>query len=168
MSLRDLLQYATDTELRLLYVGKVPLGKAQAREFGVPGSAEGGADWIYAVGLRIDAAEAAKAPGAVRPICVSRIYLNPVLKGIENILRERKGAIHALIEREFKLPIARVEQELQAVLLDAEDAANLGAQAGAPALRIVRRYFGEKGQLLEVGDNVHPSDRFSYRMQLRK
>jgi GntR family transcriptional regulator len=32
----------------------------------------------------------------------------------------------------------------------------------------VRRYYAEAGQLLEVSDNVHPSDRFSYRMQLQR
>lgn len=163
-SLRDLLQYAQDTELRLLYVGKIQLSKAQAKDF----ETQPGTEWIYAVGLRVAAAEAAPAPGTLRPICISRIYLNPLLKGIESKLRDRKGAIHALIEREFKRPIARVEQELQGVVLDADDAANLGAVAGAPALRIVRRYYSDKGLLLEVGDNVHPSDRFSYRMQMRK
>ena len=53
-------------------------------------------------------------------------------------------------------------------MLDADDAANLGAQSGAPALRIVRRYYSDDGRLLELADNVHPSDRFTYRMQLRK
>ncbi len=163
-SLRDLLQYATETELRLLYVGKAPLSKAQARDFG----AEPGGEWIFAIGVRIDVAEAARGKAATRPICLSRIYLNPVLKGIETKLRERKGAIHALIEREYKRPIVRVEQELSGAVLDADDAANLGVPTGTPALRIVRRYFSDKGQLLEVGDNLHPSDRFSYKMQLRK
>jgi DNA-binding GntR family transcriptional regulator len=164
MSLRDLLQYAQDTELRLLYVGKIQLDKTQARDFG----AEPGTEWIYAVGMRLDTAEVGVNRVDARPICISRIYLNPLLKGIETRLRERKGAIHALIERDYNRPIARVEQELQGVVLDAEDAANLGAETGAPALRIVRRYYSDKGVLLEVGDNIHPSDRFSYRMQLRK
>jgi GntR family transcriptional regulator len=164
MSLRGLLQYATETELRLLYVGKTLLSKEQAKEF----ASTPGAEWIFAVGLRIDAAEVPKPDGVTRPICISRIYLNPILKGIDVKLRERKGAIHALIEREYMRPILRVEQEIQGTVLDADDAANLGAQAGAPALRIIRRYYSDKGQRLEVGDNIHPSDRFSYRMQLRK
>ena len=44
----DLLQYAQDTDLRLMYVGRIALGKTQAREFGV----QAGEEWIYAVGLR--------------------------------------------------------------------------------------------------------------------
>ncbi|MBI3374345.1 MAG: GntR family transcriptional regulator [Betaproteobacteria bacterium] len=164
-SLRDLSQYAQDTELRLVYVGRVALSKAQAREFG----AEAGAEWIYAVGIRYQGATDAKINGkAARPFCLTRLYLNPVLKGIEAKLRERKTAVYALIEREYRIPIERVEQDLQGVVLDAGDAANLGATAGAPALRIVRRYYSGDGKLLEVADNVHPSERFTYHMQLRK
>jgi GntR family transcriptional regulator len=156
---RDLLQYAEDTELKLMFVSKVPLSKAQAREVG----ARPGDEWIYALGLR-------NGPGAAdaRPICVTRLFLNPVLKGIEGGLRDRKAAIYAIIERDFKRPIERIEQDLKGVLLDAEDAANLGAKPGAPALRILRRYYGDDGLLLELSDNVHPSDRFTYHMHLRK
>ena len=96
------------------------------------------------------------------------MYLNPVLKGIDALLRKRKTAVYALIEREYKLTIQRVEQELRGAVLDADDAANLGAKPGAPALRILRRYYSDRGQLLEVADNIHPAERFSYRMELRK
>jgi GntR family transcriptional regulator len=167
-TLHGLLQYAQETELRLFYVGKVVLDKAQAKDFG----ATAGVEWIYAVGMRVDAAEGIKssaiASTLVRPICLSRIYLNPTLKGIETKLRDRKGAIHSLIEREYKLPIQRVEQEIQGVIRDVDDAANLGVKPGSPALRIIRRYYGPKDQLLEVGDNLHPGERFSYRMELNK
>jgi len=172
-STRELLQYALDTELRFVYVGRIALGREQARDFG----AKPGEEWIYALGLRVagnaqadgTAATGAETPLAdARPICVTRLFLNPVLAGIEDKLRQRKGAVYGLIESEHGLAIHRVEQELQGVVLDAEDAANLGAAPGAPALRIVRRYYTEAGQLLEVSDNVHPSDRFSYRMQLHR
>lgn len=156
-SVRDLLQYARDTELRFAYVGKVPLSKAQAREL----DAEPGKEWAFAMGLRV-------VEGEERPICVTRLFLNPLLKDIGSRLRGFKGAVYALIESEYGIGIERVEQELQAVLLDADDAANLGAPAGAPALRVLRRYFDAKGRLLEFAENVHPADRFSYRMQLRK
>ncbi len=163
-SLRDLFQYAQDTELRLVYIGALPLPRALAREFGT----EPGAEWIYALGIRSEGGNSGKKRVDGRPICVTRLYLNPILKGIEGKLRQRKTAVYALIDREYKMSIQRVEQELQGVVLDADDAANLGAEPGAPALRIVRRYYDDRGQLLEVADNIHPSDRFSYRMQLTK
>ena len=99
---------------------------------------------------------------------MTRLYLNPVLTGIEKLIRERSGAVYAIIERDYGISVERVEQELQGVLLDADDAANLGAPVGAPALRILRKYYSAQGHLLEVAENIHPSDRFSYRMELRK
>ncbi len=161
-SVRDLMQYAQDTELRFVYIGQVTLSRAQAREL----EAEPGSEWTYALGMRVSGAGDHAA--STRPICITRLYLNPLLEGIAQRLRGRHGAVHALIESAYALSIDRVEQELQGVLLDADDAANLGCSPGAPALRVVRRYFDERGRLLELADNVHPSDRFSYRMTLHK
>ena len=167
----DLFQYAQDTELRLMFIDRVALTKDRAAMFG----AEPGEEWIYAMGLRREAALAPGGKGAKakteaegRPICITRLFLNPLLKGIEARLRERKTAVYAIIEREFGITIQRVDQELQSVALDADDAANLGAPAGAPALRVLRRYFDDRGRLMEVAENIHPGDRFTYRMQLRK
>lgn len=163
-SVRDLFQYAQDTELRLVYIGKVALTKVMARDFGV----EVGEEWIYAMGIRHDDRARERGKKSGRPICITRLFLNPALTGIENKLRERKTAVYALIEREYKVNIQRVEQELQGVLLGADDAANLQSEAGAPALRILRRYYSDQGTLLEVADSIHPSDRFTYRMELRR
>lgn len=162
-SVQDLLQYARDTELRLAYIGRIGLSKAFAREFG----AQAGEEWIYAVGVRYDSSSDAGGKPA-RPICVSRIFLNPQLKGIESKLRTRKSAIYALIEREYKISIKKVDQEIRAVLLDADDAANLGCEAGSPGLRILRRYYSDDGVLLEAAENIHPGERFTYHMQLRR
>jgi GntR family transcriptional regulator len=163
-SVQDLLQYAQSTELRLVYIGKLRLGKIQTQEFGIHPTEE----WIYAFGVRVTGTVAEQVAGIASPICVTRLYLNPVLKGIEAKLRGKRGAVHAMIESDFGIPIARVEQELQGVVLDADDAANLNAQAGSAGLRIIRRYYDDKNQLLEIADNIHASDRFRYRMQMHK
>jgi DNA-binding GntR family transcriptional regulator len=64
--------------------------------------------------------------------------------------------------------IDRVEQVITAVTLAEEDAANLGVPAGTPGLSIRRSYFDGDGRLLEMADTVHPSDRFTYRMELQR
>ena len=161
-SLDDLQQYARDTQMRLVFVGKVALDKARARAFGDAA----GAEWTYAIGIRREAAASGRTPD--RPICVTRLYLSPQLAGIEAKLRGRRAAVYSIIENDYGRPIERVEQDLFGAVLDAEDAANLEAAPGAPALQIVRRYYDAKGTLLEVAENIHPADRFSYRMQLRK
>jgi len=100
---------------------------------------------------------------------VTRLFLNPALKGIEKALRGSGGRpVYALIERDFKVRIDRVEQTITSVALGDEDAANLGVPAGAPGLSIRRSYFDEHGSVVEMADTVHPADRFAYRMELRR
>jgi DNA-binding GntR family transcriptional regulator len=159
-SLGDLQQYARDTEMKMLRVGRVALDRARARAFGD----KPGTEWTFAIGVR---REAGGARGG-RPICVTRVYLSPELAGIEARLDTHRAAIYAMIENDYGRPIVRVEQDLVGTVLDAEDAAHLEAAAGAPALLIVRRYFDAGDRLLEVSENIHPADRFTYRMELRK
>jgi DNA-binding GntR family transcriptional regulator len=157
-SLRDLVQYAQSTDLHYVYVGRVGLTKAQARAM----SAAAGEEWIYAVALRRELAGG-------QPFCVTRLFLNPALSGVERALRGgAQGPVYAIIERDFGVRIDRVEQVITAILLDEQDAANLGVPAGTPGLAIRRSYFDEDGRLVELADNVHPAGRFAYRMELRR
>ncbi len=156
-SLRDLLQYAQTTNLRYAYVGHICLSRAQARTLHAPP----GEQWIYALAVRRGAAGS-------KPLGVTRLFLNPALKGIERALRRSHGAVYSLIEQEFGVRIERVEQVITGVVIDAEDAANLEVPAGTPGLSMRRSYFDDRGRLLEYADSVHPADRFSYRMELRR
>lgn len=156
-SLSDLLQYARTTSMRFASIEHVPLDRAQARRFGV----RPGEKWIRAVGIRRDSS-------TDRPICITRLFLNPVLEGIEGRLRRCRTAVYALIEKQYGLSTERVEQELIGVVLGDEDARALEVAPGSAALRIFRYYYDADDRLLEVADNLHPSDRFTYRISVRK
>lgn len=156
-SLRDLMQYAQTTDFHYVYVGRSELSKAQARILG----ARAGQEWIFAVALRREA-------GGGKPLALTRLYLNPALKGIERTLRGARTPVYSIIERDFGLRIDRVEQVISGIVLDADDAANLGVPQGTPGLSIRRSYFDESGRLVEFADNVHPANRFAYRIELRR
>lgn len=156
-SLRDLMQYAQTTDFQYVYVGRVELTRAQARLL----SARAGQEWIYAMALRREV-------GGGKPLGLTRLYLNPALKGIERALRGARAPVYSIIERQFDLRIDRVEQVINGLVLDEEDARNLGVAPGSPGLSIRRSYFDEGGRLLEFADNVHPASRFAYRIELRR
>jgi DNA-binding GntR family transcriptional regulator len=160
-SVQDLTQYARTTELQIVYTGKIALNRLLARQF----KAKAGEEWLFAAGIRVD-----REPGARgrRPICITRIYLNPVLDGIQERLRTREGAIYELIESAYGLRIARVEQQIAAVSLDRDDAVSLDEARGAPALRTLRLYYDESERLLEATESIHPGDRFAYTMNLKR
>lgn len=160
VSLPTLLQYAQTTTLDFAFIGRVPLDRRTAIEL----KAELGQEWVFAVGLRMDRSRG----DAKHAVCITRLWLNPTLEGIENMLREHDGPVYSLLETAFGRSIKRVEQEIEGVLLDASDAANLGCAAGDAALRVIRRYYDQYGELLEMTDNIHPADRFRYRVELHK
>jgi GntR family transcriptional regulator len=156
-SLRDLMQYAQTTDFQYVYVGRVELSRTQARLL----STRAGQEWIYAMALRREV-------GGGKPLALTRLYLNPALKGIERALRGARSPVYSIIEREFGLRIDRVEQVISGIVLDEDDATNLGVEPGSPGLSIRRSYFDEAGRLLEFADNVHPASRFAYRIELRR
>jgi GntR family transcriptional regulator len=156
-SLRDLMQYAQTTDFHYVYVGRIELSRAQARIVG----ARAGQEWIFAVALR-------RETGGGKPLALTRLYLNPALKGIERALRGAHTPVYTIIERDFRLRIDRVEQVISGIVLDEDDAANLGVPRGTPGLSIRRSYFDESGRLIELADNVHPANRFAYRIELRR
>ncbi|MGB7541134.1 MAG: GntR family transcriptional regulator, partial [Burkholderiales bacterium] len=156
-SLHDLSQYARSTKLDYVHVGRIALSRVQARAM----SAAPGEEWIYAIAIRREVANG-------KPLGATQLFLNPALKGIERALRRSRGPVYSIIERDFRVRIERVEQVISAIALDERDATNLGVPIGMPGLLITRSYFDETGRLLERADNVHPADRFSYRMELRR
>ncbi|HYG42039.1 MAG TPA: GntR family transcriptional regulator [Bordetella sp.] len=73
---------------------------------------------------------------------------------------------YSLICEQHSLQIVHIEQELEAIALDEQQAHVLEAAVGSPGLRIVRRYYCEENEPFEVTVNIHPAKRFTYKMSL--
>jgi GntR family transcriptional regulator len=156
-TLEDIQQYAKDTHIRIVYLGKIKVTKALARD--IPMGV--GEKWHAGLAIRFQA-------GLDVPICVTRIYVNPAFKDIPKWIRNGTDAIYKNIERRYGTVVTRVEQKIHAIALMADDALHLKTKPNSPALRNVRLYYDETNRLLEATDNIHPGDRFSYAMLLRK
>jgi GntR family transcriptional regulator len=79
-----------------------------------------------------------------------------------------QSAIFSAIERHSGEAVTEVQQEITATILNRELAALLGVAEGSPALMITRRYFGARHRLFEMSVNIHPSERFSYAISLKR
>jgi DNA-binding GntR family transcriptional regulator len=79
-----------------------------------------------------------------------------------------RTAIFEQVEQRYGVTLIEVRQEIGAIVLDAALAKALHATEGSPALRIERRYFGERNRLVELSVTTHPADRFRYGMTLRQ
>ena len=154
-SLDDLLQYAAETKLTL-DAGRTVVARGElTRLLDCPS----GRKWRHYQGLR-------RAPRG-QPICTTDVYIEPRLSGVEADFG-RGEAIYRLIERRFGEEAQEVRQEITAISLPDDIADQLKADPGSPALKIVRRYVGRGGRPFEVAVSIHPADRFTYSLRLRR
>ncbi len=156
-SLSELLQFAHETRLDLLVHEEVVARGAIAERLGCrPGKA-----WIRTVGIR-------RGGELEPPICHSEIYIDGAYKTLARDAIALKTAMWSLIERNYGETVIEVAQEIEAALLSVEQAAQLECAPGAPALKITRRYFVTGRRLVELSVNMHPADRFSYAMTIKR
>jgi len=150
--LADLQQYADETTLVVESKKIVALTTKRAEQLKVSPKET----WLHVEGLRF-------ARDDRLPICHTEVFIAPHLRSVSGIHARTKQPIYAILEKEFGVKIARVEQEISAVILSTNMVERLMTAARAPALWICRRYFDERGNLIEQAHNTHPSDRFKYR-----
>jgi GntR family transcriptional regulator len=156
-SIDDLLQYSVGTRLEI--TGFADYSQRAGARLALP--IPPGQTWPVALAVR-------HLSGDARPVCVTRVYLNPGLKDLPERLGRFPEPIYKLIEQYYGLQVGRVEQNVTAASLGREDAQLLKVRKGFPALRIVRAYYACDGTLIEVADSLHPADRFSYAMTIRR
>ena len=147
----DLLQYAGETQLSLLEAKEIASDAALAELL----ACRRGTRW-----LRVDTLRTL--PGDSRPVCMTTAYIDLRFPDLSQHLEELSGPISAMLEREYGVRIARIEQSIQAVRLGKRQAKLLRALDGGPALRAVRRYYDHSGRLIELSTTIHPGERFTY------
>jgi DNA-binding GntR family transcriptional regulator len=156
-SLDEILQFAKQTQFELLSTEDQIVRGATAELL----RCRPGKSWLRVIGIRYPAR-------SDRPICRTEVYVEAAYKAIASDIGRAKTAICAIIERRFGETIVEIEQQIEATVLSAGEASILKAQEGAPALRIMRRYFVTGRRLIELSISLHPADRFSYAMTIKR
>lgn len=156
-SVADLLGLAAETEMVVDRRDWITARPALATELGcAPGQR-----WLRLRCRR-------RRPGETRPICCADVYVDEeVAPGIadQDLFRT---ALFQQLEQAAGEPVREIRQDIQASILDAATARRLDAVAGAPALRIIRRYVGRGNRLLEVSVTTLPADRFVYSLTIER
>jgi DNA-binding GntR family transcriptional regulator len=156
-SLVNIFQFASEATLVVLGEEMIPVSGALATKLGSRPERE----WLHLVGMR-------EVTGRAEPICWTEVYVHSRYARIIRGKKEHRSAIFSAIEEQSGEPVTEVEQEIVAVTLSREIAEAISAQENEPALQITRRYFGPGRRLFEMSINVHPADRFSYLMTLKR
>lgn len=103
-------------------------------------------------------------PGSVAPpICWTDNYIDATYRKVVAEIPDHQG----LIADHFGVEIDEVRQIIRPILLTERAAAAISAEAGQPALEIVRQYLSV-GRPVYISASQHPGDRFAYRMALKR
>lgn len=130
-----------------------------AKELGCPG----GTRWLRISSLRMDGGKKS------RPIGWTDVYVDASYADIGTLVRNSPELlVSALIEMRYGRRIARIQQDIHAVSMPKKLGEELSADAGSPALKIVRRYLDSAEEAFEITVSVHPADRFTFSMQMER
>jgi DNA-binding GntR family transcriptional regulator len=156
-SIEELIPYAAENRYDISGSERVTCGTQLARKLGCAR----GEEWLRITGYRYP-------PGETRPICWTEVYIRPQFSRAIGMLSRRNGAIYAWIEKLYGARFAEVRQTLRVREMPAHLARKLRSEAGAPAVEVCRVYRLTTGTVAEIAFNLHPADRFSHSMTLRR
>jgi DNA-binding GntR family transcriptional regulator len=156
-SLTQIFQFASEAALHVHEEKEIQARGALANKL----ACRPGRSWLRIAGTR-------QVAGDPVPICWTEAYIDGRYASLLRGTKIHQSAIFSSIERHFGETVTEVKQEIIATVLNRDLAARLLAREGSPALIITRRYFGAGQRLIEMSINVHPSDRFSYAISLKR
>lgn len=158
-SVDDLVQFGATHVRTVRAVEEIVTDLVLAKELGCPG----GTRWLRISSLRMDGGEEGQ------PIGWTDVYIDPAYAEIGDLVRTSpETLISALIEARYGRRIAQIRQDIQAVSVPPALAGELQIEAGAPALKVVRRYFDSARKAFEITITIHPAERFTFSMQLNR
>lgn len=119
--------------------------------------------------LRVSSLRRSVGKPSTQPVCWTDIYIDGSLsEDMRRRVASYRGAMASLVEERTGRPIVEIVQNLRAIEMPESIAARLQSQAGAPALEIVRFYFDKSGATPVVSISIHPTDRFTYTVRLKR
>lgn len=156
-SLHELTQYARDTHFDVLDVQTMAVTEEYAEIIPAPHDSR----WIRIDGIRMNNLR-------TDVICYTTVFVHPRFAPYLEDVRSASGPIYGLVESRSGEAIAESVQEISAQPMPRYAAKHLGVPTGTPALRFVRRYLDAGGTPMVTSLNLHPAERFVYRMRIKR
>lgn len=158
-SVEDLVQFGEAHRRDVQAIAEVVADRALAAELGCASGRRF---------LRVSSLRRTGEPGSA-PVGWTDVYVDGAYADLGDSVRAAPDVlISHLIEQQHGRRVVEIRQDVEATLLSEAMAASLGAEAGAPALRIVRRYLDEDGEAFEISSTVHPAGRFTLSSRLKR
>jgi DNA-binding GntR family transcriptional regulator len=158
-SVEDLIQFGTAHRRVVRKIEGVVANRALARELGcTPGRG-----WLRISSLRIASEDDAL------PIGWTDVYIDEAYSGLRTAIKAQpETLISSLIEQRYGRRAAEIRQDVVATTVPENLCGELKAEVGTPALKVVRRYIDSANETYETSVTIHPADRFTFSLRLRR
>lgn len=158
-SVDDLVQYGADHVRSVRNARLVTAGPALAQDLACPV----GTRWFCVSSLRYE-----RGTDNV-PLGLTDVYVAPVHAEVGALARRSPDRlISSFVAERTGQRIARIKQDVAAMLIDRRLSTLLVVDTGSPALRIVRHYLDDDGALFVGSVSVHPASRFRVSSSLER
>ncbi len=158
-SVDDLVQYGVDHVRSVRKTGFVTAKPALAKDLGCLV----GTRWFCVSSLRFD-----RGIGDV-PLGLTDVYVDPAHAEVGDLARRSPDRlISGFVAERTGRRIARIKQDITAMLIDRRLSTLLIVEVGSPALRIVRHYLDDYGDLFVGSVSIHPASRFHVSFSLER
>ncbi len=101
------------------------------------------------------------------PISYNEIYVLPSYGPIRDGIEGEGVWLYGLIEKHYGERIVELRQEIGTVATPSRIAKLVQSKPGAPAMHVVRYYYGNDERLLSMSVNLYPENRFKFSMRWR-
>lgn len=152
-SIPDIGELVKDTKIRVLRRQKITAANALV---GLPTAAP---KWLLIEAIRYVKVR--------QPLVWKHVYIDSRFPKAAQKVGSSNEPIYKLIEHFYSESLARVKQEVGAMLINGVAAEILRVPDGTPGLAITRQYIGASGRIFEVTYSIYPADRFRYHSELR-
>ena len=102
------------------------------------------------------------------PIALVTAYVNASYALLRPHLGMLTESLARTAEKVLNVRVQRIEQELEPTVLDADEAANLAAPVGGPAMLVRRWYYLDNDDLLFSSRSIYPHGRLAFRTVLTR
>jgi len=156
-SLEDWMRYPTDTFREIVDTAEI----AADRKLAALLKCEPGKRWFRIRSVR-------RSRAIPEPLGWTEIYVLPKYADVVKRSDHGRTPVHQQVDKMFGESIDHAQLEIFASRIPAKLARPLRVAAGTPALTVVRRYTGLKSGMFEVTVTIHPENRYTYSMELRR
>jgi DNA-binding GntR family transcriptional regulator len=102
------------------------------------------------------------------PIALVHAYVNATYGSIRPHLAALKESIASTAEKFLNVRVQRIVQDLTPTILADDEAAELGAAPGSPAMLVWRSYYLDNDDLLLIARSIYPRGRLAFRTELTR